>query len=378
MLYYNPAAFNKLLFQNSPLRDDYNVMFLNRASIGKFDRSGLFTKFNTNNEQFNMKSIFELPKYDSTYRLNFEETCFKRTQELISEHNQMNIWWSGGLDSTVVLLAFHQHFKTIHQNIKIVLTEASIEDSPQIYEDIVKQYDHVVLKKFADRKPHFSLEYPNVTGDCSEGVYGWSGLFQLFIERYGMDIAYYKIDDISKLKNKMTESDFNDFNYFLKLNNIMCETYEASPIKIETLIDMNWWFVYNFCWQYDYLRFQVPLYQNYEKAFKYTEPFFAHEGFENWIVNNYDKVINRIPSVKEYKIDEINFIKKYYPGIIFTNILPRKTNVDIIDLAPKGFLLIDDNYELVSCPKRFDTNIDEMRMMFNDDYSEEQIKLLFD
>ena len=373
MIYYNPAAFNKLLFNNSPLKEDFNTFFLNRGTICKFDRTHLFTKFDRPN--FNIKSIFPLPKFDSSFDLSFEEICFKRAKQLLEDNNQLNIWWSGGLDSTVVLLTFHQFKPT---NIKIILTEASIKDSPQVYEEIVKQYDHVVLEKFADRKPHFSLEYPNVTGDCSEGIYGWSGLFQLFLERYGMEVAYTKISDVHTLKNKMTETDFFNFNYFLKLYDIIEETFEAAPIKIETLIDLNWWFVYNFCWQYDYLRFQVPLYQNYEKAFKYTEPFFAFEDFDNWIVNNYDEVINKIESVKFYKIDEINFIKKYFPHIEFTDVLPRKTNVDIIDLAPKSFLLIDDNYDLKPCPKILDTTLEEMIMMFEGDFTIEQIKLLFD
>lgn len=374
MIYYNPIAFKNML--GSKYKEEYHAFYLNRGSICKMDRSGLFTKFNFS-DKFKWNNLFPLPKYEP-YNLTFEETCFNRAEQLLRDNEKMTFWWSGGCDSTTALLAFHQ-YKEAHSKILVVMTEASVSDNPGVFETIIKpHYNYVVLKKFADRLPYWSLEYPNVTGDVSEGIYGWSGLFQIFLERYGIELAHTKIEDAGKFEQIMTSEDWKNFSYFLKLDQIIYETYKACPIKVETLLDMNWWFVYNFCWQYDYLRFMVPLYSNYELAFKYTEPFYADVSFENWVVNNYDTVITNITHVNNWKIDELNFIRKYCPAATFEGILPRKTNVEVGDLAPKGFLMINDNYDLVPCPRVFEGNFEEMKRLFGYEFDEEEIRLLFD
>lgn len=376
MYYYNPIIFKKLLFNHSELKKDYHLFYLNRAGICKFDRSGLFTKFNFN-ENYSFKSIYDLPDYSKRCDFTFEELCFKRAEEIIENNDKFTLFWSGGLDSTTILLSLDKYRDDILNKMNIILTHKSINDSPKIYVDIVKKYNHTVCNTFVEVQSHYSLNNINITGDGSESIYGWSGILQSTASELGISAIYTKLEDIPKLKNEVSKSNYKTFEYFLKLYDAIKETLPACPIKVEDIQDLNWWFVHNFCFQYDVLRFIVPYFKNYKKAWEKMFAFFLNDEFQIWFVQNYYDLSKGKTDFNEYKIDQINFIKKYYGEIDFKLITPRKTNVEFESLAPTNFLLINNEYELISAPDFLKPTKNELLDAYSN-RSAEDIQMLFD
>jgi len=263
MLYYNPFAMKKILHKNDY---EYDLFYLNRAAAPKFDRTGLFTKFDIS-EKYNFQSIFRMPDFSTPYNKNFEETAMNTAKKIVESEEQFNLFWSGGLDSTTVLICLHQWRDIIKDKIKIIMTNASIYDNNYAYNEIIKHnYDHVVCDDFGGALDYYSLEFMNVTGDASESIYGWSGVLQNFTRELGVDGLYIKLKDIPKLRNRISIDNYTTFEYYLKLYELIKVTLPACPIDIVDIQDLNWWFVFNFCYQYDVLRFMVPYYRNYEKC----------------------------------------------------------------------------------------------------------------
>lgn len=374
MIYYNPIIFKKLLFNDSLLENEYNIFYLNRASICKFDRSKLFNKFNIN-EKYNFKSIYDLPDYSKTQNLSFEELCFARAKEIVENYDTFSLNWSGGLDSSVILLSLNEY--NVLDKLKVVLTENSIRDNPLIYNNVVKKYDHVVCKDFVEVQSNHSLNHINITGDGSECIYGWSGILQSTSSELGISAIYTKLTDIPKMKNKVSQKNYATFDFFLKLYKSIEETLPACPIEIVDIQDLNWWFVHNFCFQYDALRLVVPYFKNYKKAWEMLLPFFMTDEFQVWFVKNYYELSKGKTDFNNYKIDQINFIKKYYGEIDFSQITPRKTNVEFKTLAPTDFLMIDDNYDLIPAPEFLKPTKKELLSAYSN-RTEQEIQMLFD
>jgi len=263
MLYYNPFAIDKLLRR----RDEaYGLFHLNRAAAHKFDRTGLFTMFDVG-DKINFKSMFGLPDFSTPYNKNFEDTAMATAQRIVENNEPFNLYWSGGLDSTTVLICLHQWCDRIKNRMKVIMTEASIRDNKYAYDTIIKpNYEHVVCEDFGGAQNNYSLDYMNVTGDASEAIYGWSGILQNFMKELGVKGLYIKLKDIPKLKSRLSPDNYTTFEYYLKLYELIKVTLPACPIDIVDIQDLNWWFVFNFCYQYDVLRFMVPYYRNYEKC----------------------------------------------------------------------------------------------------------------
>jgi len=373
MKFYNPLVFKKILFKDNP---DYDLFHLNRMGICKFDRTGLFTKFDIN-EKYNFRSDFNLPDFSESMQLDFHDVCLYRAQEILNENKDIILFWSGGLDSTTALIAFDR-FKKSKSIITIILTQNSIIDNPIIFEDVIKHnYNYVILDDYGDIKDYYDINKLNVMGDVNEAVIGWSGILQIFAQDYGFDVIYKKISDIPKLKNMMSTEKYSTFDYFYKLYYSIEETFPACPIDIIDIQDLNFWFIFNFSWQYDYYRFMVPYYKNYKDVWNAQRPFFGTDMFQQWSIYNYYDIFKTIDCFNNYKIDEINFIKKYIPQSEFNNILPRKTNVPLKYIAPIDFLLIDDNYNQTDCPISLKPNYDDIiKSKIRDNPKE--IQLLFD
>jgi len=107
------------------------------------------------------------------------------------------------------------------------------------------------------------------------------------------------------------------------------------------------------------------------------ERFFANDDWQLWIYNTYESTMKGVTDFNYMKKDEINFIKRHYPKIDLSHTLPRKTNVHLKYLAPKDFLLIGDDYNIVDCPGYLETTKKEMMENYKNKPLEE-VQMLFD
>ena len=84
-----------------------------------------------------MKSLFPLPKMRETKHC-YEELCNERAKELIVRAERLDtslyVFWSGGIDSTCVLVSLLKYASSAQrERIVVLLTEGSITENPTFY-----------------------------------------------------------------------------------------------------------------------------------------------------------------------------------------------------------------------------------------------------
>jgi len=77
-----------------------------------------------------------LPQYDSSFNKSFKQICFERAEQLVNTGQKLNVAWSGGLDSTTLLLCLLQIADP--KQIKVFCNYNSIIESGSLFDNHIK------------------------------------------------------------------------------------------------------------------------------------------------------------------------------------------------------------------------------------------------
>ena len=124
VLFYRADLFDTLLYDPCGERRKKATTGTNTARNGPFhynqiDRTKTLPTF------FREKIIEDLPEFNTT-ELSFEDVMINRAREILNIGLPIDLYWSGGIDSTAMLIAFI--LKATHEelmNIKILMCERS-------------------------------------------------------------------------------------------------------------------------------------------------------------------------------------------------------------------------------------------------------------
>mgnify|MGYP001182665495 CR=1 FL=1 len=91
-------------------------------------------------------------------RIPFEDIMFEVACDFAKTGKTIDVMWSGGIDSTASLLALHN---VCPKQIRVIMSEGSIDENPTLYSKLVKHLDHVISDG-------------NITGesDCLDHIIG--------------------------------------------------------------------------------------------------------------------------------------------------------------------------------------------------------------
>jgi hypothetical protein len=177
-------------------------------------------------------------------KFTVDELMANRVQEIIAAANgrRIAICWSGGLDSTSVLLAFMDALKPAE--ISVVMNQKSIDEYPLFYEKYIKDQMNVI------EMPEYAVEgtmnqvvldgYVVVTGEIGDQMFG--------------SIKYMEYEDQADLLKPWTEV----------LNGVSADTrsayqtlVNACPVPMTTVKMFWWWFNYAIKYQGVQLRMMI-------------------------------------------------------------------------------------------------------------------------
>jgi len=210
----------------------------------------------------------EIPVVDhSAPKQDYYDICMNRAQQLLAQNRQINVLWSGGVDSTVALFSLLRSADNLDQ-INIYGSLESIVESGGMYDRYIKplgirlKFNQVRTKGIPFTYDSEDPEQLYVSGDCGDHLYGPRNFFSL----PGQDNA-----------GPWYEGYSND------LLDLTAPTIEKSPRKIETAADFKWWLEYNFCWigGYNDTRRCLP-----ESFAKRIHPFYTTPEFQTWTLTN--------------------------------------------------------------------------------------------
>jgi hypothetical protein len=258
---------------------------------------------------------------------SFGEICLD-TAEKISQMSDRDIavFWSGGIDSTAVLVSLMQTIDA--SRLTVACNSTSIAEFPSFYE-------HKIKNRFKTVSPHHiyknSQEFFTVTGD-------------------GGDTIWACIDDTSWNKDQqkllLPWQDCVDRNIIDDFDFIE-EFCSWSGTTISTWCNLRTWF-YLCCKHQDKCMRPYFLKQDYTPAD--IVPFYDIDtSFQGWTMNNLDKILGK--QWQDYKIPAKEFIYQYHPDLDY---LRNKTKVDSVGLDPE-FIAKDTylNYARLAVPTDF-------------------------
>lgn len=301
--------------------------------------------------------FLKLPEFKNiSYTL--EEACQKRCVELMNHSIRTNkklvIMWSGGIDSTTILVSFLTSCskEDIKNNIIVLLNDLSIEENPQFYHKHIKNVFNVDL---SDKYPKYfyTKNYMVVTGEGNDQLFG-SSLTPLYIYKYGnksilsSDFKSNLIELYSEiLSNKLGADKVSFYKDCEKIVHIQSIITDNAPIKIDAVYKFLWWINFVTRWQAVYIRLscikdvainQVEYENNYFM-------FYSSEDIQLWIMNNTDKLISDRWSSYKLPCKEIilTFDKnyQYYREKVkigsLSNLFTNKKNIFALDTNMKMY-----------------------------------------
>lgn len=293
LLYVNPGeiifTYDKSAeFLKTLDRDVSRYILLDLA----FKNSSSNPRFNSSNYFYNIvpnKKINILPTFNSS--LETTELIDKRSielQEQCQKYNKTYLFWSGGIDSTLILSAILKNWNDF-SNLIIVLNSKSIDEYPEMYyKYIAGKLDIIDTDLFFDKKIKFSHDNLYISGnmgDCIASFVGYQGFKKMF----------------PNIANKSWKTNFKSIIDYYNHNNVakngkyaasqVIESFIQLPVQPVTVFDFLWWMEFNWAWDIDLYIFLWSFHDiDYPLDMKrFVEDniflYFNTVDFQNWAVN---------------------------------------------------------------------------------------------
>jgi len=289
------------------------------------------------------KSLFPLPKMREFTR-TYEEVCDARAQELLARAGKLNtsiyVFWSGGVDSTTVLISLLKNATAAQKKrIVVLLSEGSIGEYPAFYRDHIRgklQRQSVMLFPYV-----FGSNNLIVTGEHNDQLFG-SDLIGEAINRFGFD----KI--IAPYDRRLFAAFFAERMEDHQATILWVQLYErlkdAAPVELRTNFDMFWWFNFAVKWQTVYARtLSFAATRNLGKITAqwlkdYYAPFFGTKEFQLWSMNNLDKRIK--DSWRTYKWPAKDVVYKFTKDEAYRDSKIKRGSLQFLfwQLVPHNFI----------------------------------------
>ena len=234
----------------------------------------------------NIKNLFPVPKYDPNFSKTWETLCNERAQYLLSQNKIINVFWSGGLDSTNLLMFLIANAKDRNQ-IVVQLNYNSIIESGYIFDTFIKPNVKYNIDVARIKPLLFNENEIYVTGNPADQISyvdannkRWGNIF---INKENMNID-------SKIENHLRQNTYD----FMKPS---IDKYEK---KIETVRDLLWFVGFNYRWQNAclcplFLVNNTNLRENYSKV---VIGFYDNDEFQQWSMADHERDNN--PNSKIY------------------------------------------------------------------------------
>jgi hypothetical protein len=320
LLYYSGTdVFTKKdVYENIPGGENFSYLFKlmgNQTVI--YDR--------TNTIQiplhFHLPEHLKLPEY-KIFNKSFDEICCDAALELYARAQKNNrkiaIMYSGGIDSTTVVVAFMKVLpKDKLKDITILMNDQSIHENQNLYEKYISKNFKCV--------PSYNYIYYAMSDDY----------FLLSGEQADMlflGMLYTSLVDIQKYPN-MLHDDYRQHEDLIiqglekslpphKKKDTAKQVYDffdymanSCPIKIVNVMDLTWWLNFALKWQSCYYRtigfVPDPSKIKFEESYS---TFYNSPEFQLWTINNRDKIFKE--NFDSYKYIQKEFIydfdKNYY------------------------------------------------------------------
>lgn len=274
-------------FEHYNLLIDINSVFSSRPFGDIVDRTMSITQ----PFLFQVSRPWQGPRPDTA---TLEQVMQQRAQWYLDQNQKLNLCWSGGIDSTCLVVAFLKHATNLDQ-LRILYSPYSVYENRDFFNILQNQYPQIELL------------------DISGDVYLSTVFDGLFVTGHGGDEFTASIDDsfYKKVGEDGLGRSWKDYFYQHSKNQAIVEFAEQyfnkAGRKIDSLLEARWWF-------YSMIKSQNHAVSN--NSFLLGQPnttlssltaFFDCDEFESYVYYNTDQIINLSKGYLSYK----HFLKEY-------------------------------------------------------------------
>lgn len=310
-------------------------------------------------------NLIDNPTLSLEYNCTFKDITDSRSRNLIEhtklQNKRLGIFWSGGIDSTVILAALLKNLNSYELSlIDVFMNHYSIVEYPQLFKNFIKEklnykivnsnvLNNNTLKThvITDGEPADKLWMVQI-GLTFASIYGSSSLQKPFIKNIDAIIefmSYYMPLDDSIRWYEILEDNIKDYTEF-----------------VETTADFFSWINFNFHsigHMYNGLMYGNVEFEDYITSYK---PWYSCQEYQKWAWGTYKTDKNIFNSLYEYKMIAKKYIFDLTKDEYFLNfktkiasINPAKIMKDKINLMifDDGTYVTEDDPNLLNYVKHY-------------------------
>lgn len=352
LYYYNPNSAMRLGTSPDIIKWKKLYNWLS-PGVALIDRVGNYT------DPVNTASCIScaIPAFRAT-TMSYRDCCNNRAKQLmdlsIKLQKPLGIMWSGGIDSTRVLVAFLENYplSVLKTHIRVIMSHESVIENPEFYKKYILPNFDLINSEYVPWL--FDKSIIMVTGELNDQLMGSDTM------------KSYRISNSAEFANKFNKDHIMGYvSTMIKdpavtaiVVNAVIDSAEKYGRPLELNCDWFWWWNFCFKWQCVWIRLLVlsmPKYwANINENFvtTYLHSFFSTDEFQLWSVANplYRDMKSWSDYKKSTKQDIFNFDhnrdyldNKIKKGSLYT-IFSQRSIADAIDSDFNIISTIDMNH----------------------------------
>jgi hypothetical protein len=311
----------------------------------KFWGSGLIDRTGTLNTGFPYENLYPIPSLLGGPSPSLDQLCDEMGKTLLREATetgkQIQILWSGGIDSTAAMIGLLKAATTQDalNRLEVILSEESIKEYPSFYKRFVQPLRPRFVK--APVTVHLDPAKLVVTGEHGDQIFGSARAMRYVTD--GRAFEPYKLRLPEILAESLdSASDADTVVRYLE------PFLAASPVELHTIFDAFWWINFALKWQIVGLRLAVFRVNDVRPTFDALRHYFTDPSFQLWSFANRDQKIKE--TWESYKMPLKDYIFRFAGD---NDYRVHKTKVaslkhvflgDVMHPAPSYRVLMDQDF----------------------------------
>jgi hypothetical protein len=314
----------------------------------KFWGSGLIDRSKTLETGFPYEILYPLPTPQSGPVGSLDELCDNAGKAILEEaaatNKQVQIFWSGGIDSTAALVGLLRA-ATSHDSLKrleILLSEESIKEYPGFYRRFVKPLHPRFVG--APVTNHLDANKLVVTGEHGDQIFGSAKAMRYVHDGRAFELYGQMLPEILS-ESLGSGGDADIVMRYLE------PFFKASPIALQTVFDAFWWINFGLKWQIVGLRLAVFRVHDVRAVFSALRHYFSDPSFQIWSYANHGKKIG--DTWESYKMPLKEYIYRFTGDDDYRRTKTKVPSLkavfiaDVMHRAPSYRVLMDQEFEPV-------------------------------
>lgn len=316
-------------------RDDKSVALMRFLGTPLIDR----TNVGVIDVGINVKSLFPIPAFDPNFSASLDDVMVARARDLLEQHKALTLLWSGGIDSTAMVVAFLRataNDASTRSKLLVKYAARSMEENPNFVGSCIESASPPVRFEQLQDEQHIRDAFDGaqivVTGDPADMLFGTFKIQAAFQRPFMMNSNGVMVENpvwmsLHKPWQEVMPAALHVRGLLLNPGESTsqypaaahqwCQWIEphvnAAPIPIVNAFDFYWWITYSCKYQFDVLR--VLRNRNtaaeIQGVFRSFKPFFASPEFDQWCFHNHKSKIADMRVWASYKYPLKTFIYDY-------------------------------------------------------------------